>query len=174
MSDNPPAYYGAEPTLAYYLIPNGGGHWKRTNPHVDDDLIRRINTQHTISVPALIRLMKYWNRRTHKPALPSYYFENICLKSIDGTQRLTRYSEGVTRIFTNLPNHLMSSYPDPKWLGPNLDDGIDYETKQKVRAKVDDAKTHGIAAAICENRGDQRGAIELWGDVFGRGFPTYG
>lgn len=55
------AYYGAPQTVAYYLIPDGGGNWKRTNPHLDDDFIRRVNQRHGISVPAAIRLVKFWN-----------------------------------------------------------------------------------------------------------------
>src|SRR5262249_25965024 len=32
--------------VLYYLIPNGAGHWKRTNPHKDQEYITRVNQQH--------------------------------------------------------------------------------------------------------------------------------
>lgn len=168
------AYYGASPSVAYYLIPDGGGNWKRTNPHLDDDFIRRVNQRHGISVPAAIRLVKFWNARRHKPVLPSYYLETLALRVFEYAPRLETYQSAVEQFFANCPNHLFSACADPKGLGPNLDDGIDWTTKQSVRSKMNEEFSRVRDANVAEYMNRQQAAIAMWGQVFGSEFPAYG
>jgi hypothetical protein len=51
---------------AYYLIPNGSGDWLHTDPRIDATNVTTLNTQHSGSLLPTIRLLKYWNWRTHK------------------------------------------------------------------------------------------------------------
>jgi hypothetical protein len=69
---------------------------------------------------------------------------------------------------------LLAGCPDPKGLGPNLDANIDYDTKKKVHDMAVTARKSAVEAINKEIAGDHKAAINLWGDVFGPNFPTYG
>lgn len=159
--------------VLYYLIPNGKGHWKRTNPHKDQDYITRVNQQHGGDFIPLLRLLKFWNRRRHKPVLMSYYFETLVLKAFDYAARFGSFQQGIKYFFDHCPTYLMSTCPDPKGLGPNLDDGLDYETRTKVHGKMREAAELAGYALYYEQAGHQETAIRYWRDVFGSDFPAY-
>lgn len=67
----------------YYLIPDGSGEWKRTDPRKDQAFLTRVGSQHDDKLLPTIRLLKYWNRRTRKPVLTSFYFETLVVKVFD-------------------------------------------------------------------------------------------
>ena len=49
----------------YYLIPNGNGNWKKTDPRIDKNKISDVNQSHGGKVLNLIRLTKKWNSRNN-------------------------------------------------------------------------------------------------------------
>ena len=63
----------------YYLIPDGQGDWKKTDPRIDRQRVSNINQIHDGNILKLIRLMKYWNRRSTMPSMSSYLIENMIL-----------------------------------------------------------------------------------------------
>ena len=63
---------------------------------------------------------------------------------------------------------------DPKGLGPNLDANVDWDTKRKVIAALNDAATYAGYALMYEEQSDDKNAIYWWGRIFGTWFPTYG
>lgn len=63
----------------YYLIPDGAGNWKKTNPKVDQERTTQINQNHNGRVLNIIRIMKYWNGRATMPSMGSYLLENIII-----------------------------------------------------------------------------------------------
>lgn len=158
---------------SYYLIPNGSGDWIRTNPAKDQDYITRVNKQHDGELLPVMRLLKYWNRRTHKPRLQPYYFETLALKVFDYAPKITSYPNALKYFFDHCPFYLMASCADPKGLGPNLDANVDAETKNKVQAALNEAATHAGYALMYEQLKDDKNAIYWWGRVFGPEFPTY-
>ncbi len=77
----------------YYLIPDGKGHWKKTDPRVDRNRVSEINVKNDGNVLNVIRAVKYWQRRPTMPTMSSYLLETMildyytnktdCLKYID-------------------------------------------------------------------------------------------
>ena len=66
-----------------YIIPNGKGHWKFTNPRIEQERVTRINQKHGGKVLDTIRLVKYWNRRGKMPTMVSYVLETMILDYFD-------------------------------------------------------------------------------------------
>lgn len=160
--------------IVYYLIPNGTGDWIRTDPRIDSTNVTGVNSWHDGEFLPVMRLLKYWNRRTHKPRLSSYYFENLALEVFQYSTKITSYPQAVKYFFDYCPSQLMSSCPDPKNLGPALDANIDWATKQKVSAAMSEAATQAGYALMYQGQSNDKDAIYWWGRVFGPEFPEYG
>lgn len=163
---------GANPT--YYLIPDGRANWIATDPRIDATNITDLNQSRNGQFLPLIRLLKYWNGRTHKPVLPSYYFENLARNVFLGISTIANSPSGLQQFFSWAPQHLICSCPDPKRLGPYLDAGIDMATKQKVSAAMQEAAKYTSYALTYEGQSNHKDAITCWGYVFGSEFPSYG
>jgi hypothetical protein len=63
----------------FYLIPDGKGHWKKTDPRFDQQRIETATQTHGDMVLRCIRLMKYWNNRRTVPTVGSYALESMIL-----------------------------------------------------------------------------------------------
>jgi len=158
----------------YYLIPDGHGEWIRTDPRIDQANITRVNGQHKGEFVRVVRLLKYWNRRTHKPRLPSYYFETLALRAFDNATPIADYPTAIKRFFDCAPIYLTLACPDPKGLGPALDANIDWETKSKVKTAMAEAAQSASYALMYKQQDKDKEAIYWWGQVFGGEFPNYG
>ena len=67
-----PEYDGRE----YYLIPDGDGNWKKSDPRIDRENIDKLNeTQLNI-----IKLIKYWNKKKKITTMKSYILECMLLE----------------------------------------------------------------------------------------------
>jgi hypothetical protein len=159
---------------AYFLIPDGNGDWIRTDPRKDQSTVTDLNQRLNGNLLPTIRLLKAWNKRTTKPVLPSYYFENLAIKVFQQTWIYSSYQNAINYFFENCPAYLWSNFPDPKGLGPDLDSSISVETKQKISEAMKEATTHCGYAIMYENNKDEKNAIYWWGRVFGGEFPVYG
>lgn len=163
-----------EEGIKYYIIPNGRGNWTRTDPRVDARSITETNKAHDGEFLKLLRLLKYWNKRTNKPVLKSYYFETLAIRTFRFASKYATLGEGVKYFFQFCPTHLSSTCPDPKGLGPNLDAGIDSDTKQKVIAAMQKACSLAQEARLYEALNQAEKAIGKWRELFGDKFPKYG
>ena len=61
----------------YYVIPDGYGKWKKTDPRKDRDRVSNVNTNHSNNVLNIIRVLKYWNKRPTMPSMSSYLLETL-------------------------------------------------------------------------------------------------
>lgn len=160
--------------IAYYLIPDGTGNWMRTDPRIDAANITRVNKRHNGKFLPTVRLLKYWNRRTHKPRLSSYYFETLATQVFEYAPVIVDFPQAVKYFFDNCPTYLWRTCPDPKGLGPNLDTGVDLATKQKVATAMEEGASQAASALRYEGQSNPKDAIYWWRRVFGPDFPEYG
>jgi hypothetical protein len=158
----------------HYLIPNGRGDWSRTDPRIDSENITKINLHHQGEFLPVIRLLKYWNNRTVKPVLSSYYFETLAIKVFSSISPIRNHKEAIKYFFDICPAYISSSCPDPKRLGPNLDTDISSDTKTKVIAAMKNDSQSADYALMYERLDNEKDAIYWWERVFGSGFPSYG
>lgn len=157
-----------------YLIPDGKGEWKPTDPRVDQDNITTVNRQHNGKLLPLIRVMKYWNtHNSRKPKLSSYYFETMIVSGMKNKLPITSLRRSIPTAFNELQLQLSYPCPDPKHLGPNLDDGIDTQSKQKVKDVAREMAEVSQLAIYHEDKEEHKKAIEKWQLIF-PDFPVYG
>jgi len=159
---------------AHYLIPNGSGDWIRTDPRVDNDNVTRVNKRHNGNFLRTVRLLKYWNGRTHKPKLASYYFETLALKVFECATPIADFPQSVEYFLSSCPTYLRSSCQDPKGLGPDLDADVSWDTKDKVSEALAEAAKYAGYALMFERQSSEEDAIYWWQRVFGSEFPSYG
>lgn len=159
--------------VKHYLIPNGKGLWMRTDPRIDSANVTNANTNHFGKLLPTIRLLKYWNGRTTKPRLESYYFETLILKTFASVSTIISYPAAVKHFFDNGSTYLRLTCPDPKGLGKALDSSVESTTKTKVAEAMKEAATWIGYATMYEDKSDPKNAIYWWGRVFGNAFPAY-
>jgi len=158
--------------ISYYLIPDGTGDWQRTDPRIDSQLIARRHAETNQLFRPLCRLLKYWNNRTSKPVLPSYYFEILVLRVFQN-RSITSLKQGILDFFTHAPASLYQACPDPKGLGKNLDVGVDLLTKFKVGSAMQAAQKAVTSAIVLGPvRGMERYELDGWQKVFGPEYVT--
>jgi hypothetical protein len=134
-----------------------------------------VNTAHAQQLLAVMRFLKYWNRRTHdKPRLQPYYFETLVLNVFRPVRPINTHREAISYFFEMCKTNIWTACPDPKGLGRNLDQKVDTETKRKVSASMSTAATYAARALNLEANGNYKDAIGYWGLIFGPEFPKYG
>ncbi len=167
-------YRDGSGSILYYFIPGGDGYWKRTDPRRDQSNITAANKQHNSKLIPLIRLLKYWNAyRTGKPKLGSYYFETMLINGFRNKPSVSTLQDGVAVAFQELAMQLTWPCPDPKQLGPNLDEAENVSERQKVKDAAWQMHSLATAALGLERQGNHQQAIEKWARVFPN-FPPYG
>jgi hypothetical protein len=160
--------------VTHFLIPDGYGNWIRTNPKIDAKSLTSVNAKHKGELLPVLRLLKYWNKRKHKPSLSSYYFETLVVQTFQYAPEITTYPAALECFFHHCSSYIMSSCPDPKRLGEALDANVSWDTKQKILKAIKNAASHASHAMMAESRNDQKTAIYWWKKVFGSEFPDYG
>jgi hypothetical protein len=157
----------------YYLIPDGQGHWKKTDPRVDRKRVNDINQLHDGNVLNVIRLMKYWNRRPTMPSMSSYLIENMILDFYSKQYaKASGYVVEVPKVLQYIQTSIFHPVNDPKGIQGNINQ-LSYEEQDKIskRAYLDYLKS--LEARILEEEGDHKLSIAKWREVFGLNFPSY-
>jgi len=159
----------------FYLIPDGEGNWKATDPRIDQDRVSTINQKHNGKVLQIIRTLKYWDRRASMPAIPSYLFENIVLNFFEQLNEVSDYIVFSLRDFWYyLKNAICSNVMDPKRFQGDLNILL-LDDRIKISLKAEDSYNKALEAVRFETQErDQNKAINKWREIFGNDFPTYG
>ena len=98
-----------------YIIPNGNGHWKFTNPRIEQERVTRINQKHGGKVLDTIRLVKYWNRRGKMPTMVSYVLETMILDYFDSIEKTPDWIEQRFRdVLYYIKNNIWNAIYDSK------------------------------------------------------------
>lgn len=162
-------------TLNIYLIPDGKGQWKKTDPRIDADNVTNINQKHKGNILNVIRLTKYWNRHNSTYDIPSYLLETIILKYYDDLSEKDNYWIDLEfkSIVKYIGNEILNDVDDPKGMQGNINTFSSDE-----RNKISD-KAKSCYEKICEasdlelKNKDQEAAINKWREIFGDNFPEY-
>lgn len=159
---------------SFYLIPDGNGHWKKTDPRIDRDNITNVNQKHNGKVLNAIRLMKYWNRRATMPTIGSYLLESIILAYYDSKLIVTEYIDLELRdLLHHISSAIYNDINDPKNIQGNLN-LLTFEDKQKIASKALVDYDKAVEAINFETTsGDHKSSINKWREILGSQFPTY-
>jgi hypothetical protein len=158
----------------YYLIPDGKGNWKKTDPRMDRDRTQTINQKHSGYVLNVVRIIKYWNKRPTMPTMSSYLLENLILNYYDSQVNCaSQYVDiEIPNILNYISTNIYYNVNDPKNIQGNIN-SLSYEEKVKIsdRAKLDYQKS--IDARKLENDNEHEKSIKKWTEIFGDKFPKY-
>lgn len=157
-----------------YLIPDGNGQWKSTDPRIDQKLVRDTNIYYEGRLLQLIRNLKYWNRYKSATTIGSYLFEQIVINYAKTVPELSIYIDyDIRKFFNYLSNNIYYPVNDPKNLQGNLNTLTfqqQYSISQKAQWAFERAKEAYEFELTDKN---QEKAINKWREIFGNKFPQY-
>lgn len=159
---------------SYYLIPNGEGGWKKTDPRVDRNHMITTNTDKNGRVLELIRLCKKWNKVKKAKTIPSYLLETLIVNFADSQVMLNssievRFKDALHYIADNI----MNPVTDMKRIQGNINE-LSYQDRQILCQKAITDYNKAKDAIALERSYNYKESIRLWCEIFGEDFPLYG
>lgn len=160
---------------AYYLIPNGSGNWKKTDPLKDREHVTNTNTEKDGLVLELIRLCKKWNKVKNAKTLPSYLLETMIINHCDEESELSQWIDiRFKNTLKYIADHITSPVYDMKDIQGNINT-IDILDKYTLKEKAQSDYEKACEAIKYETEEkDHKKSINKWREIFGGDFPTYG
>ncbi len=157
-----------------FLIPDGSGNWKITDPRIDNQRTTDINQKHKGKLLDVIRLMKYWNNRAITYNIGSYMLESMILDVYDRTDEKESYWVDIEfkDLLKSLSKNILYSVYDSKGMQGDLNTFTSIE-RMKISNALSEAYKKACAAREFERDNNQKAAISKWGEVFGYTFPDY-
>lgn len=158
----------------FYLIPDGKGNWKKTDPRIDRDRLISLNSSHDGNILNVIRIVKYWNKRATMPSMSSYLLENMIIEYYVGkTTKASKFVDvELVDVFRDLSSRVYNTINDPKSIQGNIND-LSYDEKVKIAKRSYDDYAIALNARELEQSKDMRGSINKWREIFGNEFPKY-
>lgn len=160
---------------AYYLIPDGSGNWKKTDPTKDRDKISEVNQTHDGRMLDTIRIIKYWNNRPTMPFIPSYTLECLLVSYFDNmTSTASEYIDFRFRdALYHISQSIYYSVNDPKGIQGDLNT-LSFEEQKKISDRAFSDYNKAVEAVNFETQDrDYKASIKKWGTILGSNFPIY-
>lgn len=156
----------------FYLIPDGKGNWKATDPRIDKQRTSYINTKHNVSVIDMIRLIKYWASRRILPNIQSYFLENLILNYYDSASiSYTFVDMELPNIFSYIYHNIHLPLIDPKGFQGDINH-LSHDDRNKIQVRASQDFHKAVEARKLETDGKIKESIEKWGEIFGSNFPS--
>lgn len=158
----------------FYLIPDGNGNWKKTDPRIDRQRINDVNKEHDGNVLNIIRTVKYWQKRPIMPTMPSYLLETMLLYYYEGQNGTASQfvDMELADVFQYISDNIYSRVEDPKNIQGNIN-MLSYEEKVKIATVAVAHSKKASEAREYEQNKDHKNSIRLWSEIFGSNFPLY-
>lgn len=167
-----PAFYT---TTDFYVIPDGQGSWKGTDPRIDQNRATSANKNWDGKLLPIIRLVKYWKEMYWGNKISSYLFENLIIDWANNYKYLrpTTYPEITKSILEYLQRNIMYDYIDYKGFQGNINDAS-FVDRCNLRCIVSNCLSGVYEAIQYERNYNYERAINKWVDIFKDKFPGYG
>lgn len=164
---------------SYYLISNGNGDWRKTDPRKDRARLSSINQACSGNVLNIIRALKYWNQRPYQTRISSYLLETMISdyykNEIDWSRagNVTGYVDvEIEKVLGYLADNIFSTVKDPKNISYDIN-YLNFDQRSEMHTKFNNALKKAILARRYESAGKEKEAIKIWRDFFGNTFPDY-
>jgi hypothetical protein len=158
----------------YYIIPDGKGNWKKTDPRLDSERVSKLNTAHEGNLLNVIRAIKYWNNRPTMPTMGSYLLENMILDYYgEQTTIASQYVDiEIEKVLLEIHRRVYNSVDDPKGIQGNLNN-LSAEDKKKIFDRAYQDYVKAFEARKLEKEKNDKDSISKWIEIFGDKFPKY-
>lgn len=170
-----PCFFTTEDALKrnYYIIPDGQGNWKKTDPRIDQKLVTEENSAKNGRLLQLIRILKYWNKRNSTHTIGSYIFELLIIKYSKSKTQLNQYIDyDICDFFNYLSIEIHKPIIDPKGIQGNLNP-FSFIERNAIAEKANWAYNKSKEAIHSEvNEKDNQKSIKTWREIFGNNFPS--
>lgn len=150
---------------SYYLIPDGSGNWKKTDPRIDQNRLTKINQSTDFNVLEFIRIIKFWNKEQNIK-VSSYLIENLVINYFENRVIYSNKKTQLRYFFGHLKTAIWGSVMDPKGLQGDLND-LDFSKKQKIENKASDCEEAAKKAIEYEEDEEFEKADQQWQVIFG-------
>jgi hypothetical protein len=157
---------------SYYLIPDGEGYWKKTDPSVDRARVQRLTSSRGTMMLGVIRLVKFWNCRPTMPTMGSYLLENMILDYYE-TNTCSMFPD---LEFAKVVKHIESAIHNPVWDPKGIQgdlNTVDWFDRWRISLRCGSDPAQCIDASNLENAKEFKRSIAKWREVFGDSFPEY-
>ncbi|HDJ5521270.1 TPA: nucleotidyltransferase [Staphylococcus aureus] len=157
----------------HYLIPDGNGYWKKTDPRIEKSIISELNQINGGKLLDIIRIIKYWNKNSIAPTMPSYLLEIIILNYYQDNNKLKQHiSTEISNILNFIKKEIYNMIFSPD--NPKVDINIlSQEEKYKISQKANEHSKISQNAINFASNLDNKKAIDEWRKIFGKEFSLY-
>lgn len=158
----------------FYLIPDGNGNWKKTDPRLDSEKLSKLNKIHEGNLLNVIRAVKYWNTRPTMPTMGSYLLESIILEYYsEQTAVASQFVDmELVNVFFAIHRRIYNPVSDPKNIQGDLNN-LSAEDKKKISDRAYQDYERAFEARKLEKEKNDKDSINKWIEVFGDKFPSY-
>lgn len=158
----------------YYLIPNGIGNWKKTDPTIDRKKIVIENQRLDGRVLELIRLLKRWNNTKNASTIPSYLLEVLVLNHSEMQNELSQWLDiRFKDALAYISAHIFNSIYDPKAIQGDINSlSLQDRIVLSQKAEIDHQKACDAISFETSDK-DHKKSISKWQEIFGGDFPRY-
>lgn len=171
-----PCFFTTEDSLGktFYIIPDGSGNWKKTDPRKDRDRVTTINTACLGNMLNVLRLVKYWQGRKTMPSMGSYLIECMVLNYFEQKGNCSQFQDiELADLFDYIATQVFYDIADPKGIQSNLNDKLSMEDRTKISVKATTDAALAREARNYESLDDHKTSINKWRQIFGTDFPEY-
>ncbi len=151
---------------AGYVMPDCVGGWLPTRPERHASWMADAGPR----VASAVRLLKAWNRVCGSH-LRSFHLEALAGKVLINRGLNTR--QALAEVFRHVENKGFTAY-DPAEVGGDLSTYLQGDDCDALAESVRFARVHADDAVEAEQAGRHEDAVNLWRQVFGPEFPTFG
>lgn len=170
-----PCFYTTEESdgRCYYLIPDGEGNWKKTDPRIDQERVTNINQNNSGNLLNIIRITKYWQRIKKIPTMSSYLLECIILNYYESKTNALNYVDlELINILLHISTAVLKDVKDPKGIQGNTNQLSEIDRLNiSIKALSDHIKAQ--EARTLEENDKIQSSINKWREVLGSEFPEF-
>lgn len=144
----------------YYLIPDGEGNWKKSDPRIDKENIDKLNeTQLNI-----IKLIKYWNKKKKITTMKSYVLECMLLEYFNEIKNDISIYYMFKNALKYISKNICKPIDDPKDIQEDLNE-LNKEERINIRQKAEeDYNKCNYAINLLKNK-NYKGAFNKFSEV---------
>lgn len=172
-----PCFFTAEDSYGrtYYIIPDGKGNWKKTDPRIDKENLTSLNQELEGNLLNVIRLVKYWNKKKQIGINSSYLLETMIIKiySEKAEKTCSKFVDiAFVEVLSKLKSSILNSVEDLKGIQGDLN-SLDYWDRIIISSKIENFYNKSVEAREYEANKDLEKCFSKWREILGDDFPKY-